>query len=239
MALHTRRRVLLGAAGLLAGLAGCNDDPGGAGTPAERSPTEPGRTPDLGDSSVRDPERYVLRAPDGPLAWFPERGDGDGGEPDERTGTLPPRDRRTVGVIADDATAGALAFAAVEGVDAAREFVAATDFETETLYLHHAPVEACYRLELCSVSWGGEGLTLRYVQSLRPADAACEVGERDSRATLVRLPVALDPGSERVRADVEWSRRSEGCGGSSERPTPGERSAAGTPEPTTGEGGDG
>ena len=239
MALHTRRRVLFGAAGLLAGLAGCNDDSGGTGTPAERSPTEPGRTPDLGDSGARDPERYALRAAEGPLVWFPDRGDGDSGETDSPGGTIPPHDRRTEGVIADEATAGTLEFADVERADGAREFVATTEFDSETLYLHHAPVEACYRLELCSVSWGGERMTLRYAQSLRPADAACEMGDRDSRATFVRLPVALDSGSEQLRADTEWRRYSEGCGGPSERPTPSEQSTAGTPTPATEDGDDG
>jgi hypothetical protein len=230
MALHTRRRVLLGAAGLFAGLAGCADDPGSPGTPAERTPTDPGRAPAIGDDGVRDPERYVLRATAGPLAWFPEAVEAD------TATTVPADERRTAGVIADEATAGALEFADVDGVADAREFVAATDFDSETLYLHHAPVEACYRLELCSVSWGGEELTLRYVGSLRPADAACEVGERETRATLVRLPTVLDPGSERVRADTEWRRRSQGCGGSSECPTPGEQSTAGTRTSTTEEG---
>ncbi|MEF8851185.1 MAG: hypothetical protein V5A44_00155 [Haloarculaceae archaeon] len=110
MALHTRRRVLLGAAGLLAGLAGCNDEPGEAGTPAA-SPTEPGRPRDPGDTGVRDPERRVLRHPgEGPLAWFAEDGTTANGTTDR---TIPPHEREHEGLIASDPAARTLVAADV------------------------------------------------------------------------------------------------------------------------------
>ena len=228
MALHTRRGVLLGAAGLLAGLAGCNEDAGDEGTPADRTPTDPGKPRDVGEDGTRNPEQYALRGDDdGVIAWFAEDVDRSGdstGDSDDATGagTLPPHERRDEGVIADEAMAATLSFGDVEGAEEARAFVEATDFDSESIYLDQTPLGDCYRLELCSVSWGGEELSLRYVSVLRDYDVACSAKERDTLATFVRVPVALDPGQ---RADVERSNRGGRCGQVRTGPTPSERNA--------------
>jgi|GEM_PF-1896883 len=216
MALHTRRGVLLGAAGLLAGLAGCNEDPESTGTPAERAPTDPGEPRDLGDTGTRDPEQYALRGDDGggTIAWFTEdaessgdsagSGDGtdetngDGGATD--SGTIPPHERRDGGLITDEATAATLSFADVEGAEEARAFVESTDFDSESVYLHQTPLGDCYRLELCSVSWGEE-VSLWYVPVLENYDVACSSEERDTLATFVRIP-SRSTRAERSRSNA-------------------------------------
>lgn len=218
MALHTRRMLLLGAAGFLAGLAGCNEETGGETATVPAGPTDPGQRRDLGETGVHDPDRFVLRGRDGPLAWFAE--DAGAGSTDDR-GTVPAHERRTEGVVTDESTATTLAFAGVDGTREARAFVDATDFDGETVYLHHSPVGACERLRLCSVSWADEEVSVRYIQFLKDWDEPCETGETDVQATLVRLPVALDPD---VRPGSTTWRRSRRCAGSTARTTPSDRS---------------
>jgi hypothetical protein len=226
MALHTRRGVLLGAAGLLAGLAGCNEDTGDDGTPAERTPTDPGEPRDVGEDGTRDPEQYALRGDDdGVIAWFaegPGAAGADTSDSDGTTdaGTIPPDERRDEGVIADEATAATLSFGDVDGAEEAREFVEATDFDSESIYLDQTPLGDCYRLELCSADWGGEELSLRYVSVLQDYDVACSGRDRDTLAMFVRVPVALDPDR---RANVERSNRGVQCGQGRIGPTPSDR----------------
>jgi len=215
MALHTRRGLLLGAAGLLAGLAGCNEDPGDEPDPS--SPTEPGQRPDPGEDGIADPERRVLRATDGPIAWFAEDA-----TVDTDHGTLSADERTEGGLIASEATAATLSLADVEGREAARAFVGATDFDSETIYLDQSPVGECYRLVLCSAGWGDDRIRLRYARVLRDYDVPCEAGERETQATFVRLPVALDA-SERWPTETGIG-TAAGCRES--RASPGERSTA-------------
>jgi hypothetical protein len=246
MALHTRRGVLLGVAGFLAGLAGCNEESEPTGTPAQRTPTDPGEPRELGETGTRDPEQHALRGDDGggTIAWFAEDvsasgdstggedGAGEAGDPDSVTdsGTIPPRERRDEGLVTDGATAATLSFSDVEGVEEARAFVAATDFDSESLYLHQTPLGDCYRLKLCSVSWGGEAVSLRYVPVLESYDVACSAEERDTLATFVRIPVALDPGQT---VKVDRSNDAGRCGRPRTRPTPGERDTDGTASVST------
>lgn len=232
MALHTRRGVLLGAAGVLAGLAGCNEDSEPSGTPDGPTPIDPDEPRDLGDTGTRNPEQYALRGDDGDgtIAWFDEdagtSGDDSSG-PDGATdsGTIPSHERRDRGLIADEATAATLSFSDVEGTEEARAFVEATDFDSESIYLDQTPLGNCYRLELCSVSWGGEEVSLRYVFVLEDYDVACSSDERDTLATFVRIPVALDP--DRT-VDVDRSNRAGRCGQPRSRPTPSEQRTDGT-----------
>ncbi|WP_459194339.1 hypothetical protein [Halosimplex sp. J119] len=190
----TRRRALQTAVGLAAGFAGCNDtgDSDGSPTPAAD------RHPD--DHVAQDPEHVTLRGSDyelgDRLAWFLD--------PDDRPTdgrTVERRDRVTRGLVADRATAETLTIddAAVaetefsDSAEAVREFVAETDFDRETLYLHHELTDECYRLVLCYVSWADREVEISYGQFLRDHDVACEADARDGQATLVRIPAALDP----------------------------------------------
>lgn len=189
----TRRRALQGAVGLLAGFAGCNDgDPSG-------SPTPPARDRDA-DRIARDPEYVTLRANEYELgdrfAWFlgPNDRPTDGG-------TVERRDRETRGLIADRATADTLtidesAVAETEISDSpgtVREFVAATDFDRETILLDPQLTHECYRLVLCYISWAGGEYEVRYGRFLRDHDVACEADARDGHLTVARIPAVLDP----------------------------------------------
>jgi len=239
----TRRRALQVAVGLAAGLAGCPDGDtdagrGSAGRPAG-SPTQP--VPTVADDRAVDPEYVTLRADesdyDHPLAWFVP-------DPDDRPtagATVDPSDRQIGGLIADEATAATLTFSdrAVEtdasaGVETARQFVAETDFDGETLLVDRYPVEACYRLVLCYVAWADGEVEVRYGRFLRGADVACESGERDSQVALARLPVALDPDEFEMGSTGVASGRCFPMERDRARSTPRPRSATGT---ATGTGG--
>lgn len=226
MALRTRREVLLGAAGLLVGPAGCNEEAAGRSPTVPAAPTDPGRRRSPGETGVHDPERAVLRSGEGPLAWFAE--DVATGRTDDATdtGTVPAGERETGGAVTDGSTAATLAFADVAGADEARAFVDATDFDRETLYLHHSPVTACERLRLCSVSWSDGEVSIRYARFLGDWNEPREAGETDTRATLVRLPVALGP---TVRPGSTTWRDTRRCAGATARPAPSDRPSEDAP----------
>ncbi|GGN21575.1 hypothetical protein [Halarchaeum nitratireducens] len=71
-------------------------------------------------------------------------------------------------------------------------FVSGTDFDRETLFLETALVGECYRLRLCSVSWGPEEIETEYARLLRPYDERCEADRSVFESRLIRLPVSLD-----------------------------------------------
>jgi len=244
----TRRRALQAAVGLAAGLAGCpdgaTDADEGDGTPAG-SPTQPAAA--VPDDRVVDPEYVTLRADDidydDPLAWFVP-------EPDDRPtadATVEPSDREREGLIADAATAETFVVAdRVTGAEVsasaetARRFVAETDFDSETLLVEGRSVEECYRLVLCSLTWSDGEIETRYGRFFRDADVACENGERDARATIARIPVALDPAEYEMGSTGVARGRCFRVGRERERSrsTPRPRSATGTDAPTATEGGD-
>ncbi|WP_436928360.1 hypothetical protein [Halosimplex halobium] len=230
----TRRRALQAAVGLAAGLAGCPDGEtdagrGDAGT-AVGSPTPPARG---GDDSADDLESVTLRADeagyDDPLAWFVP-------EPDDRAtagGTVDPSDREFEGLIGDAPTAETLRVTdrAAEtessvAPEAARQFVAGTDFDSETLLVEGRSVGECYRLVLCSVAWDDGEVETRYGRFLRDADVACEADARDAHVTIARLPVSLDPAEFEMGATGVASGRCFRREGP--RPTPRPRSSTAT-----------
>ncbi|ELZ29931.1 hypothetical protein C474_12881 [Halogeometricum pallidum JCM 14848] len=178
----TRRRFLLGAAAtLLAGLAGCNGEAYGTSTASDES-----NRFDAGPV----PEHHTLRnAGNEPPVWF---ADSDAASTAER-GTVSDRMRETRGFVADEATADRLRFADVDGADAVREFVAATDFENETVYVETESIPECRTLSLCGVSWTDSSIHTDYGLTYRDADVACEADARDGVSTLIRVPEALDP----------------------------------------------
>ena len=172
----TRRRALLGAAGVLAGLAGCAGHTASSGSSSGSDPLPNVET---------DPARYALRNPARePAVWI---GPEDGTETDDD------HRGRPGGLVASPTTADRLAFAPVDGVEAAREFVETTDFERETLLVEATPVGACYELEFCHVEWSTTRYHSYYARHYRPVDVACEADERHVVSSLVRIPEALDP----------------------------------------------
>ncbi|WP_415378805.1 hypothetical protein [Halosimplex sp. TS25] len=237
----TRRRALQAAAGLTVGLAGCNDTTAGIGreNPPSGTPAVPRRG---GDQVASDPDYLVLRAEgrdrSEPFLWFAH----DADELPTDAETARKGNRVSDGLIADaavaetftvddDATWSDLS----DSPDAVREFVAATDFETETILVDNYAVRACYRLELCHVTWSDDDVGTRYGRYLRDHDVRCEADARDARATVVRLPVALDP--DRITGSGT-AISSGGCFASpDERGEPGAMAAgaSGTETETTGE----
>ncbi len=181
-ALH-RRRLLAGAAGLLAGLAGCSRSTTDThSVPGERRP----------ENVAVDPDAVSLRGPstDDPLAWLAsdatESDDPDAADSSGRDALR----RRLVGSRTE---ADRIRFADVAGADDARRLVAETDFEAETLYVEQRDVRECYSLELCYVTWSATEIDTQYGRHYRDADVPCEVDARDAAAWLVRVPDALDP----------------------------------------------
>ncbi len=219
-----RRRLLQAAAAATAALAGCNglagEESGSAGV-SEGGATLPG------GSSTETPETLLVRAdtPTRPIRL----GDPDGATPDRGE-----RRRRELEIL-DSATAAA-ALTTADGVDADVEaFVAATDFDAETLLLQTSRVAACYRLRLCSVSWADDSVRTDYVRRLRPYDERCAADETVFESRLVRIPAAVDADAvssygSGVSAGGSCDERVAGAEGST-----GSGSAA-TPAPTDGGG---
>jgi hypothetical protein len=173
----TRRRVLRSAVCLLGALAGCNGESSSepTATPTANAPPSDGPPSD----ALSDPPRLTLRKPDSGLVVT--RGDAES--------TDDHRDRFFV--VAEAETAASLSFAPVDGVADARQFVADTDFESESVYVDQRPVPECYRRRLCWIRWTEVEVETSYARTLRDADVACEADAEDVVATFVRLPAVL------------------------------------------------
>lgn len=200
----TRRRLLQGSVALLTGFAGCNESLSGTAT-------ESGSVPRREDTGPV-PDYVVLRTPDSePPVWFLDE-DADAAADETAPETRPERARQR-GFVADAADAERLRFADVDGADEAREFVADTDYDAETVYVESRSIRQCLTLELCNVTWSASDVETDYGSNYRDADEACSADERDAVTVLIRIPEALDP--DRVRSSgSSWS--STGC--RSERP---------------------
>lgn len=174
----TRRAALRGAAALLPVVAGCND------ADTHRStPTEGRRGP---ENVVIDPEHLTLRLPGASPAVRTATDD---------TATTEEEERHTHvhRLVADAETAGRLEFDDRVDAAAAREFLDATDYDAETVYVEQTGVGECYRLELCYVGWSAEEVRTAYGRRLRDVSVSCEADDRDTVATLIRIPAAIDP----------------------------------------------
>lgn len=186
----TRRRLLSGSVALLAALAGCN----GSRTSSTRS--EPNRP----ENVERDPETRAVRVSgDGPAAWLPREESGDAETTDADDGETPSPPSRQHGFVASAEAAERLRIAEADGVEEARRFVEATDFETETVYFETRRVRECYSLELCYVTWSATEIDTQYGSYPRDAEVDCETeaesGERSRETTawFIRVPDDLDP----------------------------------------------
>lgn len=182
MPARSRRRVLHGAVAALTALAGCSDSTTTDGpSPADRPPNvEP------------DPDAVALRSPeeDATVAWLPpEDAASTTGSPKD----TPPEDGRHRALVASRTTADRFRFAEVDGAEAARQFVAETDFESETLYLERRRVRECFTLELCYVTWSDTEIDTQYGSYYRDADVSCRADAEGTTTWLVRIPDVLDP----------------------------------------------
>lgn len=190
---RTRRAVLSGAGALLAGLAGCGrnaDD----GRPDDE-PTEPV------SGSATDPDHVALRRPDHEAAILRR--------PDENA-TDDVLHTPVHGFVASEADSEAVRVDDGEGAAAARRLLAETDYGAETVFFEHGRVHACYRRELCSVSWTARSVETDWADVLRPADYACGADETEAHLALIRIPAALDPDEVRTFGSSHSSGRG-GC----------------------------
>ncbi|SFR36033.1 hypothetical protein [Halogeometricum limi] len=209
----TRRRLLHGTVALVAGLAGC----GGSNS---RSSTATVAAPARRDDTGSVPAHQMVRNPENRVpVWLVNESD----RTDDGTTRTPPPHGRSRAFVATAETAEWLRFADVEGAGAARQFVADTDFETETVFLESRTVRACHTLTLCHVSWTNSSVETDYGGGYRDADVPCEVDDEDSVTTLIRIPEALDPESVRSYGSG-WS--SSGC----RRPRPRDDEATDVPD---------
>ncbi|MFB6101739.1 MAG: hypothetical protein ABEJ73_04170 [Haloplanus sp.] len=221
----TRRRALRGAAALVSGFAGCS----GESSPSTSYPTE-----STGTVAI-DPKSYRLRNPEtAPVVWTGER---PTARPDEERPHY--RSHHFVTGVDD---AASLSFADVPGVDGARAFLDATDYDTTTVYVEQWLVGECFAPELCHVEWSETDIETSYTRRYRDADVACEADAKDTLAVLIRVPEVIDPGrisgygsslgsssceqrNERIR-----QRRNEGRGASGGGGTRGDATAGGSGE---------
>jgi hypothetical protein len=184
----TRRNLLrTAAAGAAVGLAGCGRLTGEESS-TRRSVSERNGTTIPGGNDETDPEVVLLRtdAEEPPIRLA------DGEEPPTGAGS-----RSRPGRVRSHAIVGSRSrsedIAVSEGADAeaVSSFRAATDFDNETLYLETFSVEACFRLELCSISWTADEVQTNYVRRSRPYDERCSADAEVYESRLVRIPASL------------------------------------------------
>jgi len=146
------RRRLLGAVGLLVATAGCGTSGQRDGTPTPTVAADPDRTVETGSVS-RDDVPPTLRLRGGteappvrrPPSEQRRRRPFDGRDWDVHSWVLDPENVEAMRVVPD-------------GREAVQAFLAATDFETETVYVQSMRVLSCYTVTLCSVSWDRDRL---------------------------------------------------------------------------------
>lgn len=185
-----RRESLAAIAGVAATLSGCAGF-GSSSSSATSSPTASERTVSDGPSSgsLRDPA-LLQRRSDGsrPPIWFGEQ------DPDEVGRPNAPERRRVLESTVIDTASRAGRLSVADGIDreAVDEFIAATDFATETLYLEQAEIGECFRLHLCRIAWQPDQVSTDYGRQTRPYSERCAVDQRVFEARLIRIPDPLD-----------------------------------------------
>lgn len=156
------------AAGALA-LAGCSGE-------ASHSREVPRRH----GERVPDPEVMFVRDTDGaPLFW---RGDDD--ETDRSSGAA--------AYLTDADDVETLSFGDAARVAELRDFIDATDLESESIYLLERPVGECYELALTGVFREDDGVDADFCRLLRPADVDCAADAVDTVGVAIRLPFPGD-----------------------------------------------
>lgn len=180
------RRRLLGAVGLLVATAGCGTDRQRDRTSTPTVAADPDRAVETGSVSGDDvPPTLRLRGgTEAPPVRRPpserrRRRPFDGRDWDVHSWTLDRENADAVRVVPD-------------GRETVEAFLAATDFETETVYVQSMRVLSCYTVTLCSVSWGGDEIETDYGRKLKPYTAACEADTRVYESRLIRIPATVE-----------------------------------------------
>lgn len=178
----TRRGLLAGATGLVAVLAGCE---GLAGSSSETANVSEGVI-GSGDDSMIDPERLQLRVDtDRPPVWLDGEG---GGRPTVRD------DQRHFESLVIDSSSRADRIRVADGTDrdSIDDFLAATEFDSQTIYIETIRIEECFRLQLCGVSWQPEKVSTDYTRLDRPYTERCAVDAHVFETLVIRIPETLD-----------------------------------------------
>lgn len=181
----SRRRALHAlATGATAALAGCSSE---SGFSQESTPGRNRRTP------VTDYTSRTVRDQDGDaIFWTGERP------------TNSRRARRDQEYLTSADEVSKVHFAPdSEAAADLRQFVEATDFETQSVSLRTTGIPECYTLRLLSVAREPDGYTTSYCYEPRPADVACAAEVHDTVAIAIRLPFA---GDEFNSHGSSWSR---------------------------------
>lgn len=182
----TRRRLLLGAAGLTAALTGCT----GLSDQGEQSATRTaGEQPrDPGGGRDTDPETVRIRSGSERVpVWMGQPGDDDGRPRRGERGR-----HRASGVIDTAERADRIRAADPDARATVRSFLDGTEFGSETVYMETNGVEECYELSLCHVAWSPGQIETDYARRLRPYDEACSADTEIAETWLIRIPAPLD-----------------------------------------------
>lgn len=186
----TRRRFLQVATAVAGGLAGCSNLTGDSAE-ASRSASEDGAEPPHSNSET-DPPMVSLRSE----TDLPPIYESDS----EEKFTSPSRFDRPSGgylhtIVSSESSSGRLTVADHVDDDPVTAFISETDFDSETLYLETRQIEACYRLQLCYISWAPDDIHTDYVRKLRPYDEHCKADATAYESRLIRIPATLDEDS--------------------------------------------
>ncbi|WP_265111594.1 hypothetical protein [Halosolutus halophilus] len=176
----SRRRLLAASGCLSAAFAGCAGV-GESGTTTERTVSEDG-TPMPSDEydslTLRsDDDDFFVTSADSP----DDQADPDRSLSDERSVdfVLTEDEASNVRIDGDDA-------------DAARSFLGATDFETESIVIEQRTIDDCYRRHLLSVQANPDEFRTQYCRRLKAPTTPCEADVTVMEATFVRVQRAYD-----------------------------------------------
>ncbi|WP_311170484.1 hypothetical protein [Halobellus ordinarius] len=186
----TRRRLIQAAAALGAtALAGCGGSSSASGSTREVPAAGPP------DDALNDPPHVSLRQSELKPIVVTESTPTDDTETGTGAETIAEADKWHQILVADAETAESLTIADVDGAESARQFIAETDFDAETVYVERHVTPECYERRLCWINWTESRIETEYARVLRDADVACEADAEDVLTTLIRIPAALDPDS--------------------------------------------
>lgn len=211
----SRRRTLALLAAASVPLAGCNGDAidsGSASTPTPTEPADGSRDSDgtgRGDSDL-PPYGYLRSNEHAAVAFREDRPTQDDGPRYPHSFLVDTQER------ADE-----IEYRDVDGTAAVRAFVDETDFDAATVFVDQRSIPACYRLELCSMTWTETSMDLSLERVPLPYDVACDADAEAVEARFIRIPQPLD------REDVTSWGSSTGSGSCPNAPSP----EVGTPVP--------
>ncbi|WP_226022113.1 hypothetical protein [Halomicrobium salinisoli] len=180
----SRRRALSAlAGGLAASVAGC----AGSGDDGPPSPDARDR-----QRTVEDYELERVRSTDAAVLFTQADELPTPVESDDRRSGRPAGTHEHVYVVSGD-DLDDLTFGDVPEAARLREFAAATDFESASVYLFSTPVSACHEIRVQSIALRADGdPDGDFCRATLPADVECGTDDFDTVGLAIRLPVAQE-----------------------------------------------